>query len=793
MRLLHYDALGRLVLTDFRGKTIPRYAILSHRWSDSEILIKDISNGTYKEKEEGYQKLQFCAKQAAQDELHYFWIDTCCIDLWNNNERSKAINSMFQWYKNAARCYVFLSDVSVSTATEPVQRSGWEASFRASAWFTRGWTLQELIAPVLVKFFSREGHPIGDKASLDQLIHEITNIPLAALRNCPLDQFTTSEREGWAGSRRTTEEEDIVYCLLGVLGISLPITYGEGQESARSRLRAEVKAASSVPSIIPFSQNPGFVGRESQLAELEAKLFSNEHTTTTLAVVGPGGTGKSQLALEVAHRTRQSNKNCSVFWMDASDKDSLYQSYASVAQKLSVLGWDDDQPDMKQLAKRCVVEISTRRCLLIFDNTEHTTLRSGGSSTTEAADLADCLPQSKLCSAIFTTTNTDTAQALAPQIIIALRELTLDTALRMLQVRLAKTLANTEQQEAEHLLKELSYLPLAVMQAAACIEASGITVQEYRSRLEKHKELATEHSGGSSEGRLQDSGIEDPVAAALFLSIDQISHDHASATDCLFLAACVDRKDISLDLLETTSTQAREDTVNVLDKYMLVTRRPAQSAFDVHRLVHQALRKRLQVEGQLVQWTQSTIIQLLRVFPDDDHSNRSKWRRLLPHAQHVLSHSLADDNNKERTRLASRCATTLFSDGRYEEAEELFVQVMETSKVKLRADHPDTLTSMANLAATYRNQGRWDDAEKLEVQVMETRKTKLGADHPDTLTSMHNLAFTLQSQARHVEALALMEECFQSRKQVLGEQHPDTQSSFDTLNCWRAECSDGNP
>jgi hypothetical protein len=193
MRLLHFDALRRLVLTDFRGKTIPPYAILSHRWSDSEILIEDISNGTYKKKEEGYRKLQFCAERAAQDELQYFWIDTCCIDRWNNNERSKAINSMFQWYKDATRCYVFLSDVLVSTTTEPVRRSDWEASFRASAWFTRGWTLQELIAPVSVEFFSREGHPIGDRASLGQLLYDITSIPLAALRNCPLDQFTTSE------------------------------------------------------------------------------------------------------------------------------------------------------------------------------------------------------------------------------------------------------------------------------------------------------------------------------------------------------------------------------------------------------------------------------------------------------------------------------------------------------------------------------------------------------------------------------------------------------------------------
>ncbi|KAI1680292.1 TPR-12 multi-domain protein [Pyrenophora tritici-repentis] len=566
--------------------------------------------------------------------------------------------------------------------------------------------------------------------------------------------------------------------------------------------------------------------------------------------------------------------------MDASNEVSLYQSYASVAQKLNIAGWDDDQADIKQLVKRCVVEISARHCLLIFDNTEHITLQSSGSSTTEAADLANCLPQSKLCSVIFTTTNTDTARALAPQNIISLRELTLDAALKMLQVRLARPLANTEQQEAEHLLRALSYLPLAVMQAAACTKASGMTVQEYRSRLDDHKKLAIEHSGDLSEGKLQGAGVKDPVAATLFLSIYEIRRDNALAADYLFLVACVERKDISLDLLEAASPQAREDAIRVLDKqrykYALVTRRPAESALDVHRLVHRALRKQLQAQG-LKQWTQCTITQLLRVFPDDNHSNRSKWRRLLPHAQYALSHSQMNEDDNERLHLAWKCAMTLHSDGRYEEAEELFVQVMETRKTKLGADHPDTLTSianlastywnqgrwndaeklnvqvmetrktklgaghpstlnsMANLASTYRNQGRWDDAEKLEVQVMETRKTKLGADHPSTLNSManlaltywnqgrwndaeklnvqvmetrktklgadhpstlnsmHNLAFMLQSQARHVEALALIEKCFQSRQQVLGEQHPYTQSSFDTLNSWRAECSDGNP
>jgi hypothetical protein len=416
MRLLHFDAPDRLILTDFRGKLIPPYAILSHRWSDSETLIEDVSNRNYEEREEGCRKLRFCAKQAAKDGLQYFWIDTCCIDRWDNNERSKAINSMFQWYQDAARCYVFLSDVSVSSATDASQRSSWEASFRGSDWFTRGWTLQELIAPVTVEFFSREGHYLGDKTSLEQLLHEITDIPLAALRNCPLEQFSTSERQQWAKNRITKEEEDAVYCLLGLLGVSMPTTYGEGKQSALRRLQAEVEGAGSAPLIIPFSRNESFVGREAQLANLEAKLFSNDQTTTTLAIVGPGGTGKSQLALEVAHRTRLNNKNCSVFWIDASDIDSLYRSYASVAQKLSIPGCKDHQADTKQIVKRCVAAMSARQCLLIYDNVEGTTLQPSGLS---AADLADFLPHSKLCSVIFTTTESDTTKTLAPHDVVA--------------------------------------------------------------------------------------------------------------------------------------------------------------------------------------------------------------------------------------------------------------------------------------------------------------------------------------------------------------------------------------
>ena len=248
MRLLHFDG-ERLVSTDFRGKTIPPYAILSHRWRDSEILFEDLGNHEYKEKG-GYRKIEFCAEQAAQDQLQYFWIDTCCIDKWDLRERSTAINSMFRWYKNAARCYVFLPDVSIAI---DASQSAWEASFCASEWFTRGWTLQELIAPVSVEFFSCEGRRIGDKKSLEPLVHKVTGIPLKALRNGPLDEFTIDERRDWARNRETSKEEDKVYCLLGILDIFIPAFYGEGMDKAWRRLQIELETAGSAPSIILFS------------------------------------------------------------------------------------------------------------------------------------------------------------------------------------------------------------------------------------------------------------------------------------------------------------------------------------------------------------------------------------------------------------------------------------------------------------------------------------------------------------------------------------------------------------
>src|SRR5450432_838940 len=149
IRLLQYNNDGEFSLTTFFADKIPqKYAILSHIWEAEEVTFEDLQNGTGTKKA-GYNKIRFCGEQARRDSLQYFWVDTCCIDKSSSAELQEAINSMFRWYHNAGKCYVYLSDVSISGSIKNDQFSQWtwEPAFRKSRWFARGWTLQELIAP----------------------------------------------------------------------------------------------------------------------------------------------------------------------------------------------------------------------------------------------------------------------------------------------------------------------------------------------------------------------------------------------------------------------------------------------------------------------------------------------------------------------------------------------------------------------------------------------------------------------------------------------------------------------
>lgn len=258
MRLLEIQGSGKFGFVEVTHNP-PPYAILSHTWiPGQEITYKDFITSSEKSNS-GYEKIKFCGEQATKDGLQHFWVDTCCIDQSSTAELSTAINSMFRWYQDAKKCYVYLVDVSTPNSAD---QSTWEAAFRGSKWFTRGWTLQELIAPIMVEFFSKEGKRLGDKKSLEKPIHEVTGIPIQALRGNPFTDFSIPERIKWVAQRQTTKEEDIVYCLLGLCKVSMPAIYGEGEEVAMKRLRMTIHQ---------FSMN------NHTLENLEGMIFLTKH------------------------------------------------------------------------------------------------------------------------------------------------------------------------------------------------------------------------------------------------------------------------------------------------------------------------------------------------------------------------------------------------------------------------------------------------------------------------------------------------------------------------------------
>ncbi|KAI1321136.1 P-loop containing nucleoside triphosphate hydrolase protein [Xylariaceae sp. FL0255] len=324
---------------------------------------------------------------------------------------------MFCWYGSAAKCYVYLDDVYCPATGDGDHQI--KQQLRRSRWFTRGWTLQEVIAPKTVEFFSKEGAFLGDKQSLEQPLCDITSIPARALRGDPLPGFTVAERMAWAERRETTRPEDRAYSLLGIFHVQMPLIYGEGEQNASRRLREEItksqKGIQHEDFAAPFSLHgmpeiEYFVAREQELAEMRNALTS-DGSRRVVVLHGLGGMGKTQLA--IAYTKQHKDNYSAIFWINIKDEDSLKQSFVRIAYHIkryhpsaSRIGSIDIQKDLDETIDAVKAWLSlpdNLRWLLVYNNYDNPKLPSTTTTEPTAIDIRKYFPKAYQRSIIITT------------------------------------------------------------------------------------------------------------------------------------------------------------------------------------------------------------------------------------------------------------------------------------------------------------------------------------------------------------------------------------------------------
>ncbi|KAG8532500.1 uncharacterized protein KY384_002377 [Bacidia gigantensis] len=277
MRLLNTHSIE---LQDFIGSSVPKYSILSHTWGEQEVSFADFSK-CKNEGSERFKKIENACIMARLQDSDWIWIDTCCIDKSSSAELSEAINSMYRWYEMSTDCLVYLEDVK----KEALQLV-WLSQFSRSRWFTRGWTLQELLAPDHVTFFDRDWAQLGTKHMFVDEISTITGIPPLAVRERKYFRYSVAQKMSWASGRQTTRMEDRAYCLFGLFDINMSLLYGEG-ENAFIRLQYKILKSSTDESIFAWASNdtrPGtniflarspayFAGSGDIIRELQSKPY----------------------------------------------------------------------------------------------------------------------------------------------------------------------------------------------------------------------------------------------------------------------------------------------------------------------------------------------------------------------------------------------------------------------------------------------------------------------------------------------------------------------------------------
>ncbi|OAL51109.1 FabD/lysophospholipase-like protein [Pyrenochaeta sp. DS3sAY3a] len=517
---------------------------------------------------------------------------------------------------------------------------------------------------------------------------------------------------------------------------------------------------------VPFSRNHKFVGRDSYLGMVEKILFVKGQPQK-VAISGLGGVGKTQIVIELAHRTQDKHPQCAIFWLQATSAESLQQGFLTIGQQLKLMK-TDDRSDARKLVQSHLSEESTGQWLLIIDNIDDVDLWEH--------ELKAHLPKSRQGWIVCTTRNRKVAVKVATEKIVEVKEMDEEMAIDLLTRSMIHDDRPINRPVALKLLEQLTFLPLAIVQAAAYMNENGITLSDYIQLLEEQEQDVVDllSEDFEDDGRYQD--IMNPVASTWLISFEQIRRLDPLAAEFLSLMACVDPKAVPQSLLPPEQSRTNVTrAIGTLNAYSFVSKRAAD-AMDVHRLVHLATRSWLRRQQSLDVWASKAMLRVHDTIETSNFDNAAAWRPYLAHADYVLrSHeTLAKTKGINLMWCYAWC---LLAEGRYSETGIWLEQALEGKRREFGEEAPTTLKVMQGLATAYQEQGRWKEAQELQERELRIRARTLGKEHGETLASMNNMCTTYRLQGKWKEAEEIGQECMDTRRRVCGEHHPHTLES----------------
>ncbi|KAJ5737346.1 uncharacterized protein N7483_002471 [Penicillium malachiteum] len=569
-------------------------------------------------------------------------------------------------------------------------------------------------------------------------------------------------------------------------------------------------------STVPFARDTDFVSRDTLLHQIHEK---NSAPGSRIALVGLGGVGKSQLAIEYSYQVRSQSPATWVFWVHASNDARFEQSFRDIADQIKIQGRQDPQVNIFKLVENWLLDESRGKWLLILDNVDNDQLLCSFSvagredpisSRTNASTkpLLEYIPKSRNGSVIITSRAREVALKMAiHKNLIEIKPMEESEALELLQRKLDQP---RENKEGLQLMNALEFMPLAIVQAASYIlqRESRYSVSQYLQDFQGSDCEAIRLLKKEAGHLYRDWEAKNSILVTWQISFDYIRQTTPSAADLLSLMSLFDRQGIPENLIQYQPKASNrsisehpnnfdnddddtsesdigpdfEDDITTLRGFSFISISEDNTSFTMHRLVQLTMRAWLKSHKQINQFRERFIRILCDEFPTGEFENWERCRPLFPHVRAAMSQRpLSTKNLQEWATLLYRGAWYAWQSGNIADTREMAARSREQRMILLGQEHEEALNSTGMLAIAYWLDGRWEEAEQLFVQVMKTRKTKLGEDHPDTLTSMANLASTYWKQGRWEKAEQLEVQVMETRKTKLGEDHPDTLSSMANL------------